>query len=80
VSRGPADATARPPLVSAPVAYPIGVLRAASVGPAPAGPPLYLVSTGRRKNRANPPGEINAWKPILNALTVDYGDRIQASN
>jgi putative transposase len=41
---------------------------------------LYLVATERRKNRANPAGRINAWKPILNALTMYYGDRIQAAN
>ena len=40
---------------------------------------LYLVATERRKNRANPSGRINAWKPILNALTIHYGDRIQAA-
>jgi putative transposase len=40
---------------------------------------LYLVATERRKNRANPAGRINAWKPILNALTIHYGDRIQAA-
>ena len=37
---------------------------------------LYLVATTRRKNRANMTGRINGWKPILNALTVHYGDRI----
>jgi hypothetical protein len=36
---------------------------------------LYLVATERRKNRANPAGRINAWKPILNALTIHYRDR-----
>jgi transposase-like protein len=41
---------------------------------------LYLTATERRKNRANPTGRINAWKPILNALTIHYGDRIQAAN
>jgi transposase-like protein len=41
---------------------------------------LYLVAIERRKNRANPTGRINAWKPILNALTIHYGDRIQAAN
>jgi putative transposase len=25
-------------------------------------------------------GRINAWKPILNALTIHYGDRIRAAN
>ena len=38
---------------------------------------LYLVATERRKNRANPTGRINGWKPILNALTIHYGDRIR---
>ena len=28
----------------------------------------------------NPSGRINAWKPILNALTIHYGDRIQAAS
>ncbi len=37
---------------------------------------LYLVATTRRKNRANLSGQINGWKPILNALTIHYGDRI----
>jgi putative transposase len=41
---------------------------------------LYLVATERRKNRANPSGRINAWKPILNALAIHYGDRIQAAS
>jgi len=41
---------------------------------------LYLVATERRRNRANPTGRINAWKPILNALTIHYGDRITAAN
>jgi putative transposase len=41
---------------------------------------LYLVAIERRKNRANPTGRINAWKPILNALTIHYGDRIQTAN
>jgi len=40
---------------------------------------LYLVATERRPNRSNPTGRINAWKPILNALTIHYGDRIQAA-
>jgi hypothetical protein len=40
---------------------------------------LYLVAIGRRKNRANPTGRINAWKPTLNALTIHYGDRIAAA-
>jgi transposase-like protein len=41
---------------------------------------LYLVATERRINRANPTGKINAWKQILNALTIHYGDRIQAAS
>jgi putative transposase len=41
---------------------------------------LYLVATERRPNRSNPTGRINAWKSILNALTIHYGDRIQAAN
>jgi hypothetical protein len=39
---------------------------------------LYLVAAERR-NRANPSGGINAWKPALNALIIYYGDRIQAA-
>jgi transposase-like protein len=41
---------------------------------------LYLVATERRPNRTNPTGKINGWKKILNALTIHYGDRIQAAN
>jgi transposase-like protein len=41
---------------------------------------LYLVAVERRPNRANPTGRINAWKTILNTLTIHYGDRIQAAN
>jgi hypothetical protein len=41
---------------------------------------LYLVATERRINRANPTGKINAWKQILNVLTIHYGDRIEAAN
>jgi hypothetical protein len=37
---------------------------------------LYLVTTERRKNRANPAGGIHAWNPILNALAIHYGDHI----
>jgi hypothetical protein len=32
------------------------------------------------KNRTNPSARINAWKPILNALTIHYSDRIQAAS
>jgi hypothetical protein len=35
---------------------------------------LYLVATERRPNRSNPTGRINAWKGILNALTIHYGE------
>lgn len=41
---------------------------------------LYLVATERRKNRSNPTGRVHGWKAILNALTIHYGDRIQAAN
>lgn len=41
---------------------------------------LYLVSTERRKNRANPTGKINGWKAILNAITIHYNDRIDTVN
>jgi putative transposase len=41
---------------------------------------LYLVAIERRKNRANPTGQINGWKRILNALTIHYGDRLAGIN
>ena len=41
---------------------------------------LYLVAIERRPNRSNPTGRINSWKKILNALTIHYGERIQAAN
>lgn len=41
---------------------------------------LYLTSIERRKNRTNPTGRINAWKSILNTLTIHYGDRLAATN
>ena len=41
---------------------------------------LYLVATERRPNRSNPTGQINGWKTILNALTIHYGDRIEAAH
>ena len=34
----------------------------------------------KRPNRANPTGQINGWKTILNTLTIHYGDRIEAAN
>jgi putative transposase len=40
---------------------------------------LYLVAIDRRPNRSNPTGQINGWKTILNALTIHYGDRIEAA-
>jgi hypothetical protein len=40
---------------------------------------LYLVVTGRRKNRSNPTGRVHGSKQILNALTIHYGDRITAA-
>lgn len=40
---------------------------------------LYLTAIERRKNRQNPTGRINGWKPILNALTMHYSDRIEAA-
>ncbi len=41
---------------------------------------LYLVATERRKNRSNPTGQISGWKQMLNALTIHYGDRIEAAH
>ncbi len=41
---------------------------------------LYLVAIERRPNRSNPTGRINAWKTMLNGLTIHYGDRIHAAN
>ena len=40
---------------------------------------LYLVATRRVPNRENLIGRINAWKHILNTLTIHYGDRIEAT-
>ncbi len=37
---------------------------------------LYLTATKRRKNRQDLIGRTNGWKPILNALTIHYGQRI----
>jgi putative transposase len=39
---------------------------------------LYLVATTRRPNRENMTGRIHNWKQILNALTIHYGDRLNA--
>lgn len=41
---------------------------------------LYLVATTRRANRENMTGRIHNWKQILNALTIHYGDRLNATN
>jgi putative transposase len=40
---------------------------------------LYLVAIERRRNQTNPTGRVAGWKAILNALTIHYGDRIQAA-
>ena len=39
-----------------------------------------LAATERRPSRSNPTGQIHGWKTILNALTVHYGDRIEAAS
>jgi len=41
---------------------------------------LYLVASEGRPNRANPTGKINGWKPVLNAITIHYGDRLEAAS
>jgi transposase-like protein len=41
---------------------------------------LYLIAVHRKKNRENMTGQIHGWKQILNALTIHYGDRIEAVN
>lgn len=38
---------------------------------------LYLQVKRREKNKAGPTGRINGWRPILNVLTLTYGDRLQ---
>lgn len=40
---------------------------------------LYLIATQRRKNRQDLTGKTHGWTPILNALTMHYGERIQAT-
>jgi len=37
---------------------------------------LYLTATKQRKNRQDLIGRVNGWRPILNTLTVHYGDRV----
>ena len=41
---------------------------------------LYLVATTRRKNRQDLIGRTSGWKPILNALTIRYADRIPTNS
>ena len=41
---------------------------------------LHLIATRRRPNRQDLTGQIRGWKPILNTLTIHYGDRIAAAN
>lgn len=41
---------------------------------------LYLVAQEKKTGRSNPIGQINGWKTILNALTINYGDRIANLN
>jgi putative transposase len=41
---------------------------------------LYLVANEKRKNRQDLTGKISGWKPILNTLTVHYGDRLTTQN
>jgi putative transposase len=41
---------------------------------------LYLVATTRRKNRQDLIGQTAGWKPILNALTIRYADRIPTNS
>jgi transposase-like protein len=41
---------------------------------------LYLVAHQRRPGRSNLIGKTNGWKHILNALTIHYGDRINADH
>jgi transposase-like protein len=40
---------------------------------------LYLIAIRQRPNRQDLTGRINGWKPILNTLTIHYGDRIAAA-
>jgi hypothetical protein len=43
--------------------------------------PQGALPGGQRKKvgKSNPVGKINGWKPILDALTIHYGDRIAAA-
>lgn len=38
---------------------------------------LYLTVKQREKNRPGPTGRISGWRPVLNILTLTYGDRLQ---
>ena len=40
---------------------------------------LYLQVKRREKNKAGPTGRINGWRPILNVLTLTYGNRLQVN-
>jgi transposase-like protein len=40
---------------------------------------LYLVANTRRPNRPDLIGRINGWKEILNALSIHYGERLNAA-
>jgi hypothetical protein len=44
--------------------------------------PSSVITTVRPTGRwpSNPTGQINGWKTILNALTIHYGDRIEAAS
>jgi hypothetical protein len=49
--------------------------------PGPSGEPHgHLVAVNRQKNRENMSGRIKGWKHILDALTFDYGDRVEAAD
>ena len=37
---------------------------------------LYLFANQDRPVRADLVGHINGWKTVLNALTIQYGDRV----
>jgi hypothetical protein len=37
---------------------------------------LHRCCFERKPNRSKPGVKMNGWKPILNALTIHYGDRI----
>ena len=41
---------------------------------------LYLIATRRRANRQDMIGNTRSWTPILNALYLNFGDRIENAN